>query len=1096
MKHLLLAVYSAIILLSTFNNSFAAVAVPLARTGQAICYDAFGAVIHCAGTGQDGEMKAGSVWPDLRFTDNGDQTISDKLTGLIWVKDANVIKTRDPLFDADYVPANDFESANDGFVSWQHALDYVKKLNAENYLGHADWRLPNTTELESLINIGSASPTTWLTLFGFTNVEGYGIRYWTGTTLAGGSTAPSAWYVEFGGWGTIGTDVKSNHSRVWPVRSGASGTAPVPKTGQTGCFNGSDVVIPCDSSTAGQDGALQMGVDWPSSRFRDNGNQTVNDNLTGLMWTKNANLMATNDASFDSDGTQDGAVTWQRALDYVKWMNNNSYFGYRDWRLPNRSELESKINRGEAHSSTWLLQSLQGFTNVQSNSYWSSSTSTLYYDNAWNVNFNDGTVSSLTTKSGTNHVWPVRDATLSSSVFKISAVISAAPLNLSNLASGAVAFSASTSATFECSLDGVAYSSCTSPYSYSNLANGQHTFSVRATDSSNAGNVSTPVSISWKVNAALTSSVAVIVPKTGQSTCYDTAGAVITCTGTGQDGEIKAGLAWPTPRFVDNSIASFADKSVTDNLTGLIWTKSGNLMAARDPEYDKDFTPSNSSESVSDGLVTWQHALDYVKKLNTENYLGHNDWRLPNPTEFESLINKEAATLSVWLNGQGLTNIQTNYWSGTTLAAGPGSDPKGPKAWSVNLGGWVGLGTDLKSNVNAVWPVRSRASGASASLTVPRTGQTICYDAFDAPVACSGTGQDGELQAGVPWPIPRFSDNGDQTISDKLTGLIWTKDANLMKTLHPSFDQDTEFGPANDGMVTWQHALDYMKILNTAPGYLNHTDWRLPDQNELAGIVNREQPVPANWLRGQGFSNIQGYSYWSGSTFAFAGANAAWGVSFDGGGNYNSGKAGQGFVWPVRSGPPISTSFFTLSPATSTTFPATASGTPSAPVTFTLNNGGVATIVVAGITITGANADQYSVSTGGTSPCASLTPTLAAGASCTVNVAFAPTSTGVKNTTLQVASNDAASPTLQSSLTGTGAFPALPDGDLNNDGVVDIQDALRAMQIAVGLITPTAMDLAKGDVAPLIGNKPAPDGKINTGDAIVILQKVVGVISW
>lgn len=74
--------------------------------------------------------------------------------------------------------------------------------------------------------------------------------------------------------------------------------------------------------------------------------------------------------------------------------------------------------------------------------------------------------------------------------------------------------------------------------------------------------------------------------------------------------------------------------------------------------------------------------------------------------------------------------------------------------------------------------------------------------------------------------------------------------------------------------------------------------------------------------------------------------------------------------------------------------------------------------------------------------------------------------------------------------------PTLPDGDLNNDGTVNVADALRALQISVGLITQTATDLAKGDVAPLVANKPASDGKINTGDAVVILQKIVGDVSW
>ena len=46
--------------------------------------------------------------------------------------------------------------------------------------------------------------------------------------------------------------------------------------------------------------------------------------------------------------------------------------------------------------------------------------------------------------------------------------------------------------------------------------------------------------------------------KTGQQTCYDVAGAEIYCAGTGQDGDLQPGVAWPNPRFVDN-----ADKTRT-----------------------------------------------------------------------------------------------------------------------------------------------------------------------------------------------------------------------------------------------------------------------------------------------------------------------------------------------------------------------------------------------------------------------------------------------------------------------------------------------------------------------------------------------------
>jgi hypothetical protein len=61
---------------------------------------------------------------------------------------------------------------------------------------------------------------------------------------------------------------------------------------------------------------------------------------------------------------------------------------------------------------------------------------------------------------------------------------------------------------------------------------------------------------------------------------------------------------------------------------------------------------------------------------------------------------------------------------------------------------------------------------------------------------------------------------------------------------------------------------------------------------------------------------------------------------------------------------------------------------------------------------------------------------------------------------------------------------------------VSIADALRALRIAAGLITPDSNDLAHGDVAPLENGVPKPDGKIDINDAIVILRKSVGLVGW
>ena len=181
------------------------------------------------------------------------------------------------------------------------------------------------------------------------------------------------------------------------------------------------------------------------------------------------------------------------------------------------------------------------------------------------------------------------------------------------------------------------------------------------------------------------------LPRTGQTKCYDSAGNQIPCVGTGQDGEIQAGVAWPNPRFTVN-----ADTSITDNLTGLVWAPNGNLMQTRDPGFDNDGT-------AGDGRVTWYHEMDYVEKLNNESYLGHGDWRLPNVNELESLVNADVPNSATWLNSQGFTNVQSYYyWSSTTYAYDT------DYAWIVNMNvGDVLYGFNKSYSFIYAWPVRA-----------------------------------------------------------------------------------------------------------------------------------------------------------------------------------------------------------------------------------------------------------------------------------------------------------------------------------------------------------------------------------------------------
>lgn len=70
------------------------------------------------------------------------------------------------------------------------------------------------------------------------------------------------------------------------------------------------------------------------------------------------------------------------------------------------------------------------------------------------------------------------------------------------------------------------------------------------------------------------------------------------------------------------------------------------------------------------------------------------------------------------------------------------------------------------------------------------------------------------------------------------------------------------------------------------------------------------------------------------------------------------------------------------------------------------------------------------------------------------------------------------------------------DGDIDLDGEVDLQDLLLAGRFALGLQQPTATQLLKGDVAPLVNDVPQPDGQFNAGDLLVIQRKVLGLIDF
>jgi uncharacterized protein YjdB len=219
--------------------------------------------------------------------------------------------------------------------------------------------------------------------------------------------------------------------------------------------------------------------------------------------------------------------------------------------------------------------------------------------------------------------------------------------------------------------------------------------------------------------------------KTGQTSCYDVGGNTIDCTGTGQDGEVQAGIAWPSPRFS----------------SGLMWAKQG----------------------VAD--LMWQDALDNANSLNL---CGHDDWYLPNLKELLSLVNRERSDIVSWLQSQDFGNIiNANYWTSTTI---PNQLDRAfdPVISNGALGGISS--TALKTGLLYSLPVRQ--SEITAPAQVEATGQTTCYDSSGLAIDCTGAGQDGDLQQGLVWPDPRFvagTDTETDCVTDELTGLMWVK---------------------------------------------------------------------------------------------------------------------------------------------------------------------------------------------------------------------------------------------------------------------------------------------------------------------------------
>lgn len=341
---------------------------------------------------------------------------------------------------------------------------------------------------------------------------------------------------------------------------------------------------------------------------------------------------------------------------------------------------------------------------------------------------------------------------------------------------------------------------------------------------------------------------------TGQTTSYV----------SGDDASIKKGVAWPGTRYVDNQ-----NGTVTDKLTGLIWLKNASC-----------FTPT-----------IWASALADVNQLASGS-CGLTDgsmagqWRLPNIVELESMVDVSANKPAV-TSGSPFTNVSNGiYWSSTAYFGG---EEGSTNSWAIRFSDGRYM-NDTVSNVmatsnNAVWAVKGAGGGA---VKLQATGM---YEFF-------ASGDDGSIESGVPLPAPRMIDNGNGTVTDSVTGLIWLKKADCINQ-------------------TWAGAISAVNSL--ANGQCGLTDgssagsWRMPNRKEMLSLADRMQNNPADYFDETFFSGMTGVStqpaifsnfssaqyYWT-STTNSVDASEAWTLFSCDFGAYDIPKGNAGYTLAVR----------------------------------------------------------------------------------------------------------------------------------------------------------------------------------------------------
>lgn len=276
------------------SSSPSSLSYPVVDTGQTVCYNNT-SEITCPDSGENfGGQDAQHNGYNPSYFDNDDGTIADNVTGLMWQQspDSN---------DDGNIDVNDK-------LTYQQAVDGASSLSLG---GYNDWRLPTIKELYSLINFSGKDPsgydgTDTTGLIPFIDTDYFDFAY--GDTSAGERIIDSQW---------ASSNLYVADSQTLFGVNFADGRIKGYGLTLLGSDNTFFVVYVRGNTSYGQNDIV------------DNGDDTILDNATGLMWTK-----------YDSGEK----LNWQEALAWVENKNHANYLGHNDWRLPNVKELQSIVD--------------------------------------------------------------------------------------------------------------------------------------------------------------------------------------------------------------------------------------------------------------------------------------------------------------------------------------------------------------------------------------------------------------------------------------------------------------------------------------------------------------------------------------------------------------------------------------------------------------------------------------------------------------------------------------------------------------------------------------------------------------------------------